>query len=246
MQQVYAIGDIHGHLSLLQGAHDLIARDRAANGSAVAPIIHIGDLVDRGPDSAGVLRYLREGVARGENWQVLIGNHDRLLVNFVRQPDWHDPGLRRGLDYLHPGIGGRTTLQSYGVDARALDDLATARAEARELVPDSDLEFIATRPRMIDMGEQLFVHAGIRPGVALDQQSEDDLLWIRDPFLLDPRNHGPLVVHGHTALTRARHYRNRLNIDSSAAYGGPLSAVVLEGRKVWLLTPEGRSELVPN
>ena len=98
---------------------------------------------------------------------------------------------------------------------------------------------------MIDMGAQLFVHAGIRPGVPLDQQTEDDLLWIRDPFLPDPRDHGPLIVHGHTALAQVRHYRNRLNIDSSAAYGGPLSAVVLDGRKAWLLTASGRWELVP-
>jgi len=244
--QVYAIGDIHGHLSLLQAAHDLIARDRAAYGASDAPIVHIGDLVDRGPDSPGVLRYLREGVARGENWQVLLGNHDRLLLNFIRQPEWHDPGLRSGLTYLHPLIGGRETLQNYGVDARALDDLSLAWAQARALVPQDDLDFIAARPRMIDMGAQLFVHAGLRPGLPLERQSEDDLLWIRDPFLSDPRDHGPLVVHGHTALPRARHHRNRLNIDSSAAYGGPLSAVVLEGRKVWLLTSAGRVELVPN
>jgi len=241
--QVYAIGYIHGHLDLLQAVHDLIARDRAANACMDAPIIHIGDLVDRGPDSPGVLRYLRDGIARGENWQVLMGNHDRLLLNFIRMPEWHDPGLRSGLDYLHPAIGGRATLQSYGVTA--LHDVDMARAEAAALVPQADLDFIASRPRMIDMGAQLFVHAGLRPGVPLDQQSEHDLLWIRDPFLLDRRDHGPLVVHGHTALPRACHYRNRLNIDSSAAYGGPLSAVVLEERKAWLLTPQGRAELVP-
>jgi len=243
--QVYAIGDIHGHLTLLHRAHDLIARDRAAHGSADAPVIHIGDLVDRGPDNPGVLRYLRNGMARGENWQVLMGNHDRLLLNFIRNPGWHDPGLRAGLNYLHPLIGGRTTLQSYGVDETALDDPALAQAQAAECVPEADLDFIAGRPRMIDMGAQLFVHAGIRPGVALDQQSENDLLWIRDPFLFDPRDHGPLIVHGHTALPAARHYRNRLNIDSSAAYGGPLSAVVLEGRKAWLLTDTGRVALSP-
>lgn len=246
MHQVYAIGDIHGHLSLLQDAHHLIESDRAAHGSPEARVIHIGDLVDRGPDSAGVVRFLRDGVAQGKNWQILMGNHDRLLLNFIRRPDWHDPGLRADLDYLHPGIGGKMTLQSYGVEGGACDDLATARAEARLLVPEADLDFIASCPRMIDMGEQIFVHAGIRPGVPMCQQSENDLLWIRDPFLLDQRTFGPLVVHGHTALGRARHYRNRLNIDSSAAYGGPLSAVVLEGRKAWVLTPMGRVELVPS
>ena len=159
--QVYAIGDIHGHLDLLQAVHDLIARDRAANACMDAPIIHIGDLVDRGPDSPGVLRYLRDGIARGENWQVLMGNHDRLLLNFIRMPEWHDPGLRSGLDYLHPAIGGRATLQSYGVTA--LHDVDMARAEAAALVPQADLDFIASRPRMIDMGAQLFVHAGCGP-----------------------------------------------------------------------------------
>jgi serine/threonine protein phosphatase 1 len=243
--QVYAIGDIHGHLSLLQGAHDLIARDRAAHGHPDAPIIHIGDLVDRGPDSPGVLRYLREGMARGENWKVLIGNHDRLLLNFIRKPDWRDPGLRPGLTYLHPLIGGRATLQNFGVDPAVFEDLDLSQAQARDLVPAADLDFIESLPCMIDTGAQLFVHAGVRPGYPFENQTEDDLLWIRDPFLQDPRDHGPLIVHGHTALPRARHYRNRLNIDSSAAYGGPLSAVVLEGRKVWLLTPSGRTELVP-
>jgi len=243
--QVYAIGDIHGQLALLQGAHDLIARDRAAHGCADAEIIHVGDLVDRGPDSPGVVRYLREGMARGENWQVLMGNHDRLLLNFIRKPDWRDPGLRAGLDYLHPLIGGRATLLNYGVDAAALEDVTLARAQATALVPQDDLAFIAARPRMIDTGAHLFVHAGLRPGVPLDRQTEDDILWIRDPFLLDSRDHGPLVVHGHTALPQACHYRNRLNIDSSAAYGGPLSAVVLEGRRVWLLAPQGRVELSP-
>lgn len=241
--QVYAIGDSHGHLSLLQGAHDLIARDRAAHGSPDAPIIHIGDMVDRGPDSAGVVRYLREGIARGMDWRVLMGNHDRMFLNFIRNPGWSDPGLRAGLDYLHPAIGGRATLQSYGVDPD--QPVPTAQADARKAVPDADLEFIATLPRMIDTGAQLFVHAGMRPGIPFDQQSEDDLLWIRDPFLLDPRDHGPLVVHGHTAIDRATHYRNRLNLDSSAAYGGPLSAVALDGRKAWLLTSDGRVELVP-
>ena len=139
--QVYAVGDIHGHLDLLHGAHDLIARDRAAHGTTDAPIIHIGDLVDRGPDSAGVLRYLREGIACGENWQVLMGNHDRLLLNFIRKPDWHDPGLRAGLNYLHPAIGGRTTLESYGVTA--IDDVDAARDQARALVSEADLDFIA-------------------------------------------------------------------------------------------------------
>jgi serine/threonine protein phosphatase 1 len=91
----------------------------------------------------------------------------------------------------------------------------------------------------------VFAHAGIRPGVALDAQTEDDLVWIRHDFLDDPRDHGALVVHGHTAVDAATHYGNRLNIDSSAAYGGPVTAVVIEGRAVWVLGPDGRSPLWP-
>ena len=93
--------------------------------------------------------------------------------------------------------------------------------------------------------EAIFVHAGIRPGIALKDQAEDDLVWIRKDFLEDPRDHGALVVHGHTALGHATHYGNRLNLDSSAAYGGPLSAAVIEGRRAFLLTDAGRLPLLP-
>ncbi len=242
---VYAIGDIHGQHSLLLDAHARIARDRAAYGTGAARVVHLGDLVDRGPDSAAVIATLRAGIAAGAPWDVLMGNHDRLLVGFLRDPGWHDPRLRAGLDYLDPRIGGRATLASYGVPEAALADATRARAAAQACVPDADLAFLASRPQMLQMGAQLFVHAGIRPGTPLAHQTEDDLLWIRAPFLSDPRDHGPLVVHGHTALPAPRHYRNRLNLDSGAAYGGPLSAVVLDGRRAWLLTAQGRTELSP-
>jgi serine/threonine protein phosphatase 1 len=112
-------------------------------------------------------------------------------------------------------------------------------------VPPDHLRFLESRPTSFVAEQALFVHAGIRPGIALQDQAEDDLVWIRKDFLEDTRDHGALVVHGHTALDRATHYGNRLNLDSSAAYGGPLSAAVIEGRRAFLLTDAGRLPLMP-
>jgi serine/threonine protein phosphatase 1 len=238
---LYAIGDIHGHLGLLQAAHDLIARDMAQHGAG--PVIHLGDLVDRGPDSRGVIDFLLAGIAGGQDWTVLKGNHDRMFWRFLRDPMEPEPGLRADLGWLHPKLGGPDTLASYGVMRAADRPVAKLHAEAKALVPKAHLDFIAARPALHLAGDCAFVHAGIRPGVALDQQTETDLIWIREPFLSEATSHGPLIVHGHTAIDAATHYGNRLNLDSGAAYGGPLSAVVIEGRKAALLTAQGRQRL---
>lgn len=241
----YAIGDIHGHRDLLIGAHERIARDRRAVGDDAAPIIHIGDLVDRGPDSAGVMEHLAAGLERGENWIVLKGNHDRMLALFLDDPAATDPRLRIDFSYLHPNIGGASTLASYGVDVSAGRAPMDIHAEAEALIPDSHRRFLRGLRPFHRRDEALFVHAGIRPGVPLEDQSEDDLLWIREPFLDSTADHGPLVIHGHTPAEAATNYGNRVNIDSGAAFGGPLSAVVIEGRDVWLLTESGRVPLPP-
>ena len=239
----YAIGDIHGHLDLLDRAHDLIAADRARHGLSAAPVIHIGDLVDRGPDSPGVISRLIEGRARGENWVVLLGNHDRMFQNFLDVPDRRDPGLRPMFNWLHPRIGGAQTLAAYGVHAPADRPIAPVHAEAVAQVPAAHRAFLEGLPTHHELGGLLFVHAGIRPGVALTEQTETDLVWIRDVFLDHPDPHPWLVVHGHTAIDTPRHYGNRINIDSSAAYGGPLSAVVIEEGAAYLLTERGREPL---
>jgi len=239
----YAIGDIHGHLDLLHRAHDLIAADSARRGTA--PVVHVGDLVDRGPNSAGVIDHLLAGIDRGENWIVLKGNHDRMFTIFMSDPHAQDPGLRADLGWLHPRIGGSATLHSYGVRSPGDRPLAAVHADAVAAVPAAHIAFLNARPVMFQRGEAVFVHAGIRPFIPLDQQTETDLVWIREPFLSEPASHGPLIVHGHTAIPEAKHYGNRLNIDSSAAYGGPLSAVVIEGQKAWLLTDQGRVPLSP-
>lgn len=241
----YAIGDIHGQLALLQQAHDRIACDRRVTGDAAAPVVHIGDLVDRGPDSRGVVEYLRSGIAAGQPWVVLKGNHDRMFAGYLSAIDWHDPGLRLDLSYLNPRIGGAATLASYGVRSPADRPLAPVHAEAVAVVPAEHRAFLEGLPSHCHRGDVLFVHAGIRPGVGLADQTETDLVWIRKDFLDDPRDHGALVVHGHTALDAPRHYGNRVNIDSSAGYGGPLTAIVIEGRDVWVLGDQGRTPLRP-
>jgi serine/threonine protein phosphatase 1 len=239
----YAIGDIHGHLDKLLMLHERIADDMAVHGAA--PVVHVGDLVDRGPDSAGVIDYLMRGQAQGQDWVVLKGNHDRMFAGFMRDMTYHDPRLFSGLSWLHPRLGGGATLASYGVANPADRPLAPVHRDAQAAVPEAHLAYIESLPTWHPHGEAIFVHAGIKPGVPMEAQIEDDLVWIREPFLIDTGDHGALIVHGHTALDEPVHYGNRLNIDSGAAYGGPLTAVVIEGAEVFHLTAGGRVPLYP-
>ena len=239
----YAIGDIHGHLDLLTEVHHWIANDIAQFGAA--PVVHIGDLVDRGPDSRGVVEYLRVGIQTGKDWVALKGNHDRMFTKYLANMNDHDEGLRGDLSYLHPRIGGAATLASYGVKNAADRPLAPVYAEAVAAIPMDHRRFLEGLPTSFVRCDAIFVHAGIRPGIALEHQTETDLLWIRKDFLDDTRDHGALIVHGHTAIERPMHYGNRVNTDSSAAYGGPLSVVVIEGRKAFHLTVSGRKPLLP-
>lgn len=241
----YAIGDIHGYLDPLRVAHARIKADRAACGDADAPVVHVGDLVDRGPDSAGVIGFLAQGIAAGRPWIVLRGNHDRMMTGFLDDESYRDPGMRAGLAWFDPRIGGAETLASYGVAEAATRPLPEVHDEARRKIPQAHRALLDAAQPWYLRGEVLFVHAGIRPGVDLRDQSEDDLIWIRAPFLDDPRDHGALVVHGHTPVDRATHFGNRVDIDSGVAFGGPLTAVVIEGREVFELTETGRVPLRP-
>lgn len=245
MSAVYAIGDIHGHRDLLLAAHERIATDRARHGTGAAPVVHLGDLVDRGPDSAGVIALLRGGIAAAEPWVVLKGNHDRAFALFLDDPARRDPGLRPALSWLHPRIGGAATLESYGVRAPADRPQAQVWAEACDRVPPADRAFLAGLPTTFCHDGQLFVHAGIRPEVPLAAQSETDLVWIREPFLSWSAPHPWLVVHGHTAVPVAEHRGNRVNLDTGAAYRGLLTAAVFEGGFVHLLGAHGRVPLNP-
>ncbi len=242
---IYAIGDIHGQADMLRAAHDRIAADRAREGTGDATVIHLGDLTDRGPDSRGVLDILVEGAARGEPWVTIKGNHDRLFQGFLSSPGHHDPRLNVGLTWRNPRLGGLQTLASYGVDGSESRSPGDVHVDAVAAVPQAHRDFLDTMPLWHETREVLFVHAGIRPGVPLAEQDEEDLLWIRGGFADDDTVHPWLVVHGHTALDEPTHFGNRIDIDTGAGYGRALTAAVFEARRAWTLTPRGRVPLSP-
>lgn len=258
---LYAVGDIHGHKEQLDRALDLIARDGGKN----ATIVFLGDYTDRGPDSRGVIQRLIDGVIEGRNWIVLRGNHDRMFTRFVRSGRIDDPAIKSGKSWLHTALGGPTTLasyssmpgflhpqgggietlQSYGLDPAPAQALEHLLAETRIAVPDTHVTFLETRPLWYETPGLLFVHAGIRPGVPMSEQTEDDLVWIREPFLSDTRDHGALIVHGHTIQDYPRHFGNRVNLDGGAGAGRTLHPAVWDGHDWFLLKDDGREILRP-
>ncbi|MEM9795894.1 MAG: metallophosphoesterase family protein [Pseudomonadota bacterium] len=252
---VYAVGDIHGYIDQLDRALALIEAD----GGRDAPVIFLGDYVDRGPDSRAVIDRLIQGQEAGRPWTYLLGNHDRFFRRFLENGALTDSVLRPGITWLHPNMGGRETLVSYlgdravppstalpGEDACPSDMVRAVSEAARAAVPEDHQTFLERLVPLHETAEQVFVHAGIRPGIPLEDQAEDDLIWIRKPFLDDPRDHGRLIVHGHTALPAARHYGNRLNLDSGAGYGDPITVAYIQGRDAWALAEDGRLPLRPD
>ncbi|WP_231592581.1 metallophosphoesterase [Pelagovum pacificum] len=250
---IYTVGDIHGFNSSLETALSLIEAD----GGPDAQIIFLGDYVDRGPDSRAVIQRLFEGHREGRNWQFLLGNHDRMFLKFVTEGKVHDSQISSGKGWLHPALGGNRTLASYiddaalehllddGLDPVPQPDLDRLVQAARLSVPPEHLEFLTDRPRLIETDEHIFVHAGIRPGVALDEQDEEDLVWIRDGFLDYDAPFPKLVVHGHTALDTPEHFGNRIDFDGGAGYGRPLVPGVFDGSEWFTLTEDGRQPLRP-
>ena len=240
--RTYAIGDVHGQLDMLYDAHARIEEDRRQVGDIAAPVVHLGDLTDRGPDSMGVIEFLIRGIAAGKPWTVIKGNHDRMFTGYLSKPGHSDPKLRADLDWLNPRLGGGATLASYGIEVEGRDPDAVY-ADAQSIVPHAHNVFLCGLPLFLERGSCLFVHAGIRPGVPLAEQMEDDLLWIRSEFLMDQRDFGSLVVHGHTPVDVPEHWGNRVNLDTGAGFGHPLTAAVIEDREVFVLTDEGRVAL---
>jgi serine/threonine protein phosphatase 1 len=238
--RLYAIGDVHGHARMLAEMHMRIARDLQARPADDLRVIHVGDYIDRGPDSARCLS-LAMDYARGGHADYLMGNHEEFMLDFLRNPEGAD------LD-LWMMNGGDETLRSFGVDSSQLLGYpdAAARREMRdamlEALPgvDAFLEGLAT---MVRHGDYAFVHAGVRPGVPLERQSAHDLVWIRHEFLSSDADHGAVIVHGHTPVRTVDIHPNRIGIDTGAAYGGPLSCIVLEGREQALLGWDGPEPL---
>ncbi|MEZ5713883.1 MAG: metallophosphoesterase [Paracoccaceae bacterium] len=237
---IYAIGDIHGQLGQLDTALTRIEAD----GGAEATVVFLGDFCDRGADSRGVIDRLIEGRDQGRDWVFLKGNHDRMFRLFMADYPQNDDRLLVGYHWLHERIGGLATLASYGVEVAAGARIYQVHAAARAAVPPEHIAFLDGLRPFHQAGGLLFVHAGIRPGVPLAEQHEDDLIWIREEFLLDPVAHPWLVVHGHTHVDTAEHRGNRVNLDTGAGYGAPLSTAVFDADGVFLLTPDGRVPLV--
>lgn len=240
-QPLYAIGDIHGQLAELERALSLIEAD----GGADAEIVFLGDYTDRGPESAGVMDLLIKGQTAARNWRFLKGNHDRMFEWFMDPYPRHEAYLPIELHWLHPRLGGDTTLASYGLKFTPQSRMLSVHAEALKAVPSAHLDFIKSLPLTHETDALYFCHAGIKPGVPLADQDEEDLLWIRKEFHKDTCVHPKIIVHGHTPVDQATHYGNRINLDTGAGYGKPLTAAVFEGAACWRLTASGRVALTP-
>ncbi len=219
--RVYAVGDIHGALAVLVR---MVGRIREERGAERRVLVFLGDYVDRGLDSRGVINFLVDDPAPGFETVFLKGNHDAWLLAFLDDPE-------AGPQWL--GAGGQATLLSYGVSAAAgprdtayFERLREAFTQA---LPPSHRTFLEGLARWHVEGDFAFVHAGIRPGVALEDQREEDLLWIRDEFLHDGRDHGRVVVHGHTLTQHPEVRPNRIGIDTGAYATDRLTCLVLEG-----------------
>jgi serine/threonine protein phosphatase 1 len=222
-RRVYAIGDVHGSLSQLRALHAAIAEDLTARPIASAVVVHLGDYIDHGPDSAGVLALLIAGTGiLGARMVTLMGDHERMLLDALQ-------GDRAAAtDWLWSG--GRATLASWGLPA----DLP--REDWPRALPPDHVAFLRHLQVTHREGDYLFVHAGIRPGVPLAQQSRGDLLGIRQPFLWSEQEFGVVVVHGHTATPAPVTLVNRIGVDTGAGVtGGKLSCVVLEADQLALL-----------
>lgn len=238
-EPLYVVGDIHGQMDRLEDALDWIVND----GGADARIVFLGDYVDRGPESRAVLDLMIEARDLGRPWTMLLGNHEDLFLRFLKTPLDTHPRMRSDISWLSPVIGGAETLASFGVTADPSADPVAICDKARKAVPQAVRDFMAGLPRYFATQDALFVHAGIRPGIPLAQQDPEDLIWIRHDFLDDQRDHGTLVVHGHTPVDIPCHFGNRINCDGGAGYGRPIYPVVLVGAQAYLLNHLGRSPL---
>ena len=192
-------------------------------------LVFVGDLIDRGPDSAQVVERLRTYRHSGVRTVFLLGNHEEVLLRILAG--------EADLITKWRSFGGKECLQSYGVDTSNLPELNDEEALelVRNAIPKNHVEFLESFDDSCRFGDYLFVHAGIRPGVEFDQQRQSDLRWIRDAFLFDETDHGFIVVHGHTIRPDVEVRPNRIGIDTGAYRSGVLTALAIDGSESWLL-----------
>jgi serine/threonine protein phosphatase 1 len=229
---VYAVGDIHGCAHLLDKLHEQILRDAENVRCERRVVIYLGDYVDRGPDSRGVVSRLLDGPLDGFETHFLMGNHEEFLLDFLED-------VEAGPGWLFNG--GHATLMSYGVDLGSgleLDrtSLEKIQQEFLERLPAAHLDFYRELEFSCVEGDYFFVHAGVRPGVDLQNQSDEDMLWIRDEFLNADDDFGKIVVHGHTITWEPEFRHNRIGIDTGAFTSGVLTALALEGHEQEIVT----------
>jgi serine/threonine protein phosphatase 1 len=213
---IYAIGDIHGCLDPLKA---LLGRVTLGDGDE---LVFLGDYIDRGPDSKGVVDYLLEN--RKPNWRFLRGNHEQLLLEWLGAP-----GSASAATWLLNG--GLQTLQSY-VPKKDLDEVRGEGAYMllQSAIGHAHVEFYNSLPLFYDTPEAYFCHAGVDLSKPLADQTADDLLWIRRKFLQDPRPTPKLIVHGHTPVEKTDTAKDRINLDTGCVYGGNLTALRLPDR----------------
>jgi serine/threonine protein phosphatase 1 len=226
--RLYAIGDVHGRLDLLEEMHARIAAEIQRDQPGDWRIIHVGDYIDRGPQSRGVINLLRRLVRDDPHVIALGGNHDFGMVDFLGRPD---------KDALFARHGGSETARSYGVEADFSSQWLARQAADHLLaaIPETHLAFLKGLPRAVAYGDFFFCHAGIRPGVPLAEQNPEDLIWIRDTFLNWPRLHEKVIVHGHTPRPEPELMPARVNVDTGAWMSGVLTAIGIEGKSKRLL-----------
>lgn len=221
--RAYVIGDVHGRLDLLEQLLAQIENETERHPPRKALIVFLGDLIDRGPHSAQVVERLRTFRSPRIQPIFLLGNHEEVLLRIL---DGDTSIIPSWLQF-----GGAQCIQSYGVDPRKLAGRGEEEilAIVRAAVPAEHRSFIGSFVDTCRLGDYLFVHAGIRPGVPIEEQLQSDLRWIREPFLRDETDHGCVVVHGHTITADVEERRNRIGIDTGAYRTGVLTALVLEG-----------------
>jgi serine/threonine protein phosphatase 1 len=229
--RLYAIGDIHGRLDLLDELLALIEDDAATQPELKKELIFLGDYIDRGQHSRQVLARLQTGPLAGFTPIFLRGNHEDVMLKF------YAGDARLGMDWLY--FGGRETLASYGVrpppPTIAPDKMPDVLAEFKLAVPAADIEFLQATVLSYVVGDYSFVHAGMRPGLPLEHQLREDLLYIRNDFLQSDDDFGTVVVHGHTIVEKPEIKHNRISIDTGAYATGRLTCLVLEGSSLRFL-----------
>ena len=231
-ERIYAVGDLHGRLDLLQVLLRQLELDAGSRGPASTKLLFLGDVIDRGPQSRALIELIRRSQADGEGVLLLCGNHEELLLasadgNAMAQNVWL-------------GNGGDATLRSFGI---APELFATSpvkeRADLiRQHLGQEVLDWLRSLPLCYRSGDYYFCHAGVRPGVSLDAQLREDLLWIRDEFLVSRAWHGAVIVHGHSEADAVEEVDNRINVDTGAYRTDILTAIGLEGTSRWFISTE--------